>query len=70
MTENQVRPRTEGWSQKLGPDGRPLLEFTQKRRGQPPVHFADLSVEERIEKVKELGLPLTTSPTTHPTPRR
>jgi len=57
MTENQVRPRTEGWSQKLGPDGRPLLEFTQKRRGQPPVHFADLSVEERIEKVKELGLP-------------
>ncbi|MEN9603372.1 MAG: hypothetical protein RL545_61, partial [Actinomycetota bacterium] len=53
----QVRPRTEGWSQKLDADGRPLLQFEQKKRGQPPVHFADLSVEERIEKVKELGLP-------------
>ena len=58
MTEpRQVRPRTEGWSQKLGPDGKPLLEFEQKRRGQPPAHFADLTVEERVEKVKSLGLP-------------
>jgi 23S rRNA (adenine2503-C2)-methyltransferase len=57
VNEKQVRPRTEGWSQKLGPDGRPLLEFTQKRRGQPPVHFVDLTPEERIEKVKELGFP-------------
>ena len=57
MNEKQVRPRTEGWKQKLGPDGRPLLEFTQKRRGQPPVHFVDLTEEERIEKVKELGFP-------------
>jgi 23S rRNA (adenine2503-C2)-methyltransferase len=53
----QVRPRTEGWSQKLGADGKPLLEFEQKRRGQPPTHFTDLSVEERAEKVKRLGLP-------------
>ncbi len=58
MTEpRQVRPRTEGWSQKLGADGKPLLEFEQKRRGQPPVHFADLTVEERVDKVKVLGLP-------------
>lgn len=57
MTEKQVRPRTEGWQQKLDENGRPLLEFEQKRRGQPPVHFVDLSVEERIEKVKALGLP-------------
>lgn len=57
MNEKQVRPRTEGWKQKLGPDGRPLLEFTQKRRGQPPVHFVDLTEEERVEKVKELGFP-------------
>lgn len=57
MTEKQVRPRTEGWKQKLGPDGKPLLEFTQKRRGQPPVHFVDLTPEQRIEKVKELGFP-------------
>jgi 23S rRNA (adenine2503-C2)-methyltransferase len=57
VNEKQVRPRTEGWKQKLGPDGRPLLEFTQKRRGQPPVHFVDLTEEERVEKVKELGFP-------------
>ena len=57
MTERQVRPRTEGWSQKLGADGKPLLEFEQKRRGQPPTHFADLSVEERAAKVQELGFP-------------
>ena len=57
MNEKQVRPRTEGWKQKLGPDGRPLLEFTQKRRGQPPVHFVDLTEEERVDKVKELGFP-------------
>jgi 23S rRNA (adenine2503-C2)-methyltransferase len=53
----QVRPRTEGWKQKLDADGKPLLEFVQKRRGQPPVHFADLTPEERVEKVKELGFP-------------
>lgn len=57
MTEKQVRPRTEGWKQKLDENGRPILEFEQKRRGQPPVHFVDLSVEERVEKVKALGLP-------------
>ena len=53
----QVRPRTEGWKQKLDADGKPLLEFVQKRRGQPPVHFADLTPEELVEKVKELGFP-------------
>ena len=57
MSEKQVRPRTEGWSQKLDENGRPLLEFEQKRRGQPPTHYVDLTVEERIEKVKSLGLP-------------
>ena len=57
MTEKQVRPRTEGWSQKLGSDGKPLLEFEQKRRGLPSTHFVDLTVEERVAKVKSLGLP-------------
>lgn len=57
MTTKQVRPRTEGWSQKLGTDGKPLLEFEQKRRGAPPVHFVDLTVDERVERVKALGLP-------------
>lgn len=53
----QVRPKTEGWKQKLGPDGKPLLQFAEPKRGQPPMHWVDLSVEERVEKVKEAGLP-------------
>src|SRR5690606_29300744 len=53
----QVRPRTEGWTQKKDADGRPLLQFASPRRGKPPVHLADRTPEERIEKVKDLGLP-------------
>ncbi len=53
----QVRPATEGWKQKLGPDGKPLLQFAEPKRGQPPVHLADLTPQERIDRVKELGLP-------------
>ena len=33
------------------------LVFNAPRRGKPPAHFADLSVNERKEAVKELGLP-------------
>ncbi len=53
----QVRPRTEGWTQKKDAEGRPLLQFASPRRGKPPVHLADLTPEARVEKVKELGLP-------------
>ncbi|MGX1696112.1 23S rRNA (adenine(2503)-C(2))-methyltransferase RlmN [Microbacterium keratanolyticum] len=53
----QTRPRTEGWTQKKDADGRPLLQFASPKRGKPPVHLADLTVAERVEKVKELGLP-------------
>ncbi|MFC4137804.1 MULTISPECIES: 23S rRNA (adenine(2503)-C(2))-methyltransferase RlmN [unclassified Microbacterium] len=53
----QVRPATEGWTQKKDAEGRPLLQFASPRRGKPPVHFADFTSAERIEKVKELGLP-------------
>jgi len=53
----QVRPRTEGWTQKKDESGRPLLQFASPKRGKPPVHLADLTVDERVEKVKELGLP-------------
>ncbi len=53
----QVRPRTEGWTQAQDTEGRPLLQFASPKRGKPPVHLADLTVEERVEKVKELGLP-------------
>ncbi|WP_353113165.1 23S rRNA (adenine(2503)-C(2))-methyltransferase RlmN [Microbacterium sp.] len=53
----QVRPATEGWTQKKDAEGRPLLQFASPRRGKPPVHLADLTPAERTAKVKELGLP-------------
>ncbi|MCS5498621.1 23S rRNA (adenine(2503)-C(2))-methyltransferase RlmN [Cnuibacter physcomitrellae] len=53
----QVRPATEGWSQKLDAEGRPLLQFGSPKRGKPPVHLADLTAAERVERIKELGLP-------------
>ncbi|MBN9643227.1 23S rRNA (adenine(2503)-C(2))-methyltransferase RlmN [Corynebacterium mendelii] len=33
------------------------LVFTAQRRSMPPVHFADLDHDSRVDKVKELGLP-------------
>ena len=53
----QVRPATEGWTQQLDAEGRPKLQFASPKKGKPPVHWADLSVEERHAKVVELGLP-------------
>lgn len=53
----QVRPATEGWKQKKDDEGRPLLQFASPKRGKPPVHLADLTPDERVSKVKELGLP-------------
>lgn len=53
----QVRPRAEGWTQQKDAEGRPLLQFASPKRGKPPVHLADLTPEERLERVKELGLP-------------
>ena len=53
----QVRPATEGWTQKKDAEGRPLLQFASPKRGKPPVHMADLTPEERVAKVNELGMP-------------
>lgn len=53
----QVKPATEGWKQKLGADGKPLLQFADVKKSLPANHWADMSVEERIEAVKALGLP-------------
>ena len=53
----QTRPRTEGWTQLTGPDGRPTLQFASPRVKQPPVHLADLTLAEREAKVVEMGLP-------------
>ncbi len=36
---------------------RPLLQMTAPRRGKAPQHFADLTHEERVDAVRELGLP-------------
>jgi len=55
--DRQVRPTTEGWTQQLDADGRPKLQFASPKRGKPPVHLADLSVEERTARMAELGLP-------------
>ena len=52
----QVRPKTEGWKQKLGPDGKPLLMFAEPKRGKPPIHLVDLTAEERAERLKEAGI--------------
>ena len=53
----QVRPKTEGWNQKLDTEGRPLLQFASPKRGKPPEHLADLTPAQRIERVTVLGLP-------------
>lgn len=53
----QVRPKTEGWTQKKDAEGRPLLQFASPKRGKPPVHLADFTPEQRVEKVTELGMP-------------
>ncbi|NKF31956.1 23S rRNA (adenine(2503)-C(2))-methyltransferase RlmN, partial [Pseudomonas sp. BGM005] len=46
-----MRPATEGWTQQKDAEGRPLLQFASPKRGKPPVHLADLTPAERVEKV-------------------
>ena len=53
----QVRPQAEGWTQQTTEDGRPLLQFKQPRVAQPKTHLADLTLAERQERVREMGLP-------------
>ncbi|HCG57242.1 MULTISPECIES: 23S rRNA (adenine(2503)-C(2))-methyltransferase RlmN [Brevibacterium] len=38
-------------------EGRPLLNFKSPRASQPKQHLADMTMDERIEAVKEMGLP-------------
>ena len=47
----QVKPATEGWKQKLGADGKPLLQFADVKKSLPATHWADMSVDERVEAV-------------------
>ncbi len=53
----QIKPTTEGWTQQKDEQGRPLLQFAEPKRKQPPVHLADLAIAERAARVKELGIP-------------
>src|SRR5690606_35857771 len=53
----QARPKTEGWTQDEEAERRPLLQFADPNRCQPPVHLADMTPAERVDEVKELGLP-------------
>ena len=55
--QKQVRPKTEGWTQQKDASGKPLLQFAEPKRKQPPTHLADYTVEERVEAVKALGIP-------------
>lgn len=55
--EKQVRPKTEGWTQAKDDAGKPLLQFTDKRKGKPPVHLADLNPAERKAQFESLGIP-------------
>lgn len=38
-------------------DNKAQLKFAAPRRGKPPTHFADLTVDEQKQAVKDLGLP-------------
>ena len=55
--EKQVRPKTEGWTQAKDDAGKPLLQFTDKKKGKPPVHLADLNPAERKAQFESLGIP-------------
>jgi 23S rRNA (adenine2503-C2)-methyltransferase len=56
MSNRQVKPKTEGWTQKKDESGKPLLQFAEPKRGKPPLHLADIEPGERAARVKELGI--------------
>lgn len=41
----------------LTPDAKPIISFAPRRRGKPPAHLADLSLDERKQVLKDAGLP-------------
>ncbi|WP_350258959.1 23S rRNA (adenine(2503)-C(2))-methyltransferase RlmN [Scrofimicrobium sp. R131] len=53
----EVRPTDQPPEGATDPQARPVLSFTAKRRGKPPVHLADLTGAERRDWFKEQGLP-------------
>lgn len=53
----EVRPTDQPPEGATDPGARPVLSFTAKRRGKPPVHFADLATSERRDLLTSLGVP-------------
>lgn len=53
----EVRPSDQAPEGATSPDARPVLSFTAKRRGKPPVHLADFDMESRREWLKTEGFP-------------
>jgi len=56
MSNRQVKPKTEGWTQKKDESGKPLLQFAEPKRGKPPLHLADIEPADRGATVKDLGI--------------
>jgi len=56
MSNRQVTPRTEGWTQKKDESGKPLLQFAEPMRGKPPEHLVDSDPADRAETIKGLGI--------------
>ncbi len=56
MSVRQVKPKTEGWTQKKDESGKPLLQFAEPKRGKPPLHLADIEPQDRAAQIKELGI--------------
>lgn len=52
----EVRPTDQPPEGATSPDARPVLQFAAPKRGKAPQHLADLTVSERREWAKELGM--------------
>jgi 23S rRNA (adenine2503-C2)-methyltransferase len=53
----QVTPRAEGWTQRTDAEGRPLLEFSPKKKLDLPPHLVDLGLQAATHRVTEAGFP-------------
>jgi 23S rRNA (adenine2503-C2)-methyltransferase len=56
-SSKQVRPRAEGWTQRVDSEGRPLLEFSPQKKLDLPPHLVDLGSEKAASRVTEAGFP-------------
>ena len=54
---HEVRPTDQPPEGAVHPGARPVLSFTARRRGKPPVHLADLDLAGRKKALQDRGLP-------------